>query len=325
MSATVTPEGILKELNTLWESLSHADENGVLRACAMTLLIAADEEEEASILGEMVAEVMHNHPSRAIVLRIRDGKERGLESQVLAQCWKPLGKRQQICCEQIEIRSTEGGLVDVPRLVLGLIAPDLPVLLVCRKPHLMELAGFQPLVQMAGKVIVDSRQAENPLAMMRTLSKLRGAGSVADDLAWTAITAWRESIACAFEDCNLLALLHSMRNIRVVHGGRRPSSGAFYIAAWLMRAIGIHSGVEFLEAPCDQTIRGINISGPDFQLDFQHAGGSMLQMVRNGRTHNLPFSESTEWDLVREELSVVGHDRIFEDVLSTAIGLAGEY
>ena len=61
MAAPVSPEKILKELTALWVSLGKAESAGMLRACSMTLLIAADEEEESSVLGEMVAEIMH-HP-----------------------------------------------------------------------------------------------------------------------------------------------------------------------------------------------------------------------------------------------------------------------
>ena len=56
---------------------------------------------------------MHEHPSRAIVVRVRQCAERVLEARVFAQCWMPFGGRQQICCEQVEITASPESLADV--------------------------------------------------------------------------------------------------------------------------------------------------------------------------------------------------------------------
>ena len=110
MSTTVIrpaqPEKILKELGQVWTRLAK-DEAGqgkptVLRACAMTLIVATDDEDEQGFsAAQTLTELMHEHPSRGIVLNVTTKGEPGLEARVLAQCWKPFGKAQQICCEQI--------------------------------------------------------------------------------------------------------------------------------------------------------------------------------------------------------------------------------
>src|SRR5438270_860998 len=98
-SATVKPDRILHELSELWTTMSkqeHADPEdaksgaGVLRACAMTLIVFVDEEDDASALGETLARLMREHPSRAIVVRLRESGDT-LESRVFAQCWMPFG------------------------------------------------------------------------------------------------------------------------------------------------------------------------------------------------------------------------------------------
>ena len=63
---------------------------------------------------------MREHPSRLVVLRVKPGEEASLSERVFAQCWIPFGGRQQICCEQIEITTTEAGLKDVPAVVRAL-------------------------------------------------------------------------------------------------------------------------------------------------------------------------------------------------------------
>ncbi len=42
MSATVAPDGILKELAELWTQEGKQGDAGVLRACSMTLLVVAE-------------------------------------------------------------------------------------------------------------------------------------------------------------------------------------------------------------------------------------------------------------------------------------------
>ncbi len=157
--SSVQPEKILKELEKLWIEMGQGEpdkSNPVLRACSMTFLVALDEDDDAQAAGETLAELMHEHPSRAIVLRIDTRPGETLEAVVLAQCWMPFGRRQQICCEQIEIRASASRLEEVPRIVMGVMVPDLPVVLWCRGAGLCRDERFQKLFPMIDKVIVDS-------------------------------------------------------------------------------------------------------------------------------------------------------------------------
>jgi hypothetical protein len=101
----IRAEKLLKELAVVWEQLGGADEKeAVLRACSMTLLVATTGEEDAQELAGTLADLMHSHPSRYVVLRIVDRDEPFIAARVFAQCHMAFGRRQQICCEQIELR-----------------------------------------------------------------------------------------------------------------------------------------------------------------------------------------------------------------------------
>ena len=95
---TIAPDRILHDMADLWVSLGKQGEGdaGVLRACSMTLVVAAEESDDAQAIGETLAALMPEHPSRAIVLRFRADAQRGLAARVFAQCWMPFGHRQQI-------------------------------------------------------------------------------------------------------------------------------------------------------------------------------------------------------------------------------------
>src|SRR6266705_1231786 len=159
MNATVAPEKLLKELAALWVEEGKHGGAGVLRACSMTLIVMADEDEDTSALGETIASLMPEQPARAILIRLSGEGERALSERVYQQCWRPFGQRQQICCEQIELTASDAALADLPSVVLPLAVPDLPVLLWCRSARLTRMAEFCVIAKMATKVVLDSGEA----------------------------------------------------------------------------------------------------------------------------------------------------------------------
>src|ERR1700710_770936 len=126
-AATVEPEKILKELAALWTEEGKQGGAGVLRACSMTLVVVAEENDDVSALGETVALLMPEHPARAILVRLRGAGERAVTERVYAQCWRPFANRPQICCEQIELPASDAALGDLPAVILPLVMADLPV------------------------------------------------------------------------------------------------------------------------------------------------------------------------------------------------------
>src|SRR6266446_3408355 len=198
MATTIQPDRVLHELSELWVSLGkqNGDEAaGVLRACAMTLVVVAEEREDAAEVGETLALLMREHPSRAVVVRVRDSVEPELEARVFAQCWMPLGQRRQICCEQIEISTSNVSLADVPAVVLPLVAADLPVVLWFRPPRLLASPALRDLTRIATRTIIDSASFPDSRAALRQLASAAASGMRLGDLAWTRLTRWREIIA----------------------------------------------------------------------------------------------------------------------------------
>ena len=111
---SIHPEGILHDLLEQWAQLgaqhdpAQADSAGVLRACAMTLVVVARDEADADQARQTLGLLMRAHPSRAIVIRGRNHSQ--FDAHVFAECWKPFGQSQQICSEGIEILAGPGDL-----------------------------------------------------------------------------------------------------------------------------------------------------------------------------------------------------------------------
>ena len=319
MPAAVQPETILKDLAKLWVDLGKEDAqsgSGVLRACAMTLIVAAAKEEDPQGFGETVAELMREHPGRVIVLRTGQVDGSTLESRVFAQCWKPFGRSQQICCEQVEITACPSRFADVPKLVLGITVPDLPVVLWVRNIPVDAQPGTEELFRLPDKIIVDSSACDDPEKGLAYVRRLNHDGRNVVDLEWTRLSPWRESVAHIFEDERNLRCLKSIQQVRISHVGDARPVSARYLASWLRHTLpsSVELSFQSVSPQPGSRIRGIALTGPDFSasvaLDCSYAILSVNQLTR--RT---AFPGCDDHILLREELSILGRDPIFRRCL----------
>ena len=307
MSTAVQPERILKELAGLWAGMSKAEaqgnNSGVLRSCAMTLVVAAESDEDALKVSETLAELMHEHPSRAIVLR--PSTQPGvMEARVFAQCWMPFGKRQQICCEQIEITASQDRLDEVPVVILGIMAPDLPVVLWARGREWLGAPAFQKVLPLVQKVIIDSATLGDPSRAFTLMRTLQLQASYVGDLAWTRLTRLRQAIANAFEDAGVLGQVEQVREIRVDHTDH-PISAA-YLAGWLLNAAPKAHAILSTQA---SDVARISISGPDLNVVVEVAKTVRIQI--NGHSTVAVLPAFADCDLMREELSILEVDPVY--------------
>ena len=308
--STVNPDRILRELADLWVTTAKPPEGqekqqesgGVLRACAMTLVAFVDEEEDAQDLGETIAMLMRGHPSRAVVIRICEGKDR-LESRVFQQCWMPFGQRRQICCEQVEITASQDHLCDVPSIVAPLAVPDLPSVVWLRSKRICEAGTYSDVLQLGEKVIVDSARAGAP--SIKTLVGFLDHGAIVGDLAWTRLTELRQLIA-------QLAGSRSLKQFAVHFPDvLEPTPEATYLYAWLKNAFPDADNLLSNEAGGAGPITSVEIDS-DIRIQFhdgaaEYQAGSMQQTAK--------FKSGSDFDLLDEELGITVHDPTFEKTL----------
>lgn len=331
--ATIQPDRILRELSELWVSFGkqNGDEpSGVLRACAMTLVVLAEAGEDANDVGETLANLMREHPSRAIVVRVSDSQQPALEARVFAQCWMPFGQRRQICCEQIEISASHGSLADVPAVVLPLVVADLPVILWSRPPRLLASPAWHDLSRIAAKTIIDSAPFPDRREALQRLARATRSGLLLADLAWTRLTRWRELIAQIFENPVYFSHLPSISAVTIYHAGQAPHAGVWYMAAWLQQCLeraGSKSRVLLEQAggPSDSGLSRIEFisDGPSgLTVSVRKVEGSAAEVRVNALVNRTVFPEASDYVLLREELSIPGHDPAYDAALALAAELA---
>jgi glucose-6-phosphate dehydrogenase assembly protein OpcA len=323
MNATIQPDRVLRELSELWVSFGKQEgdaSTGVLRACAMTLVVVDDALGNAADVGETLATLMHDHPSRAIVVRVIDAEKPELEARVFAQCWMPQGHRRQICCEQIEITSSNVSLADLPAVMLPLVVADLPVILWSRIPRLFATPALTQLSRIATKTIVDSAAFPDALT---ALKQLAASGLVLGDLAWTRLTRWREQIAQIFENPCYSCDIWRIATVTISYPGEKPTAGARYMAAWIRGSLE-RAGckpeirIEKADGPGDGGIGHIEFTGEVLRVSVRSLEGAFAEVTVNELTTRTVFPETSDYVLLREELSISGRDPIYEVALAMA-------
>ena len=326
MAAAVQPEKILKDLAKLWVDLEKDDSQkksaGVLRACAMTLIAAVEQEADAAAVGETLAELMHQHPSRAIVLRVCPDHESALDARVFAQCWMPFGRSQQICCEQIEITASPSRVDDLPKLVLGLMVPDLPVVLWCRSESLARDTNFQNLFPLATKIIVDTTHFdESEQTGVDFIRGLLAKNYNVADLAWTRLTRWRETVAHIFDNRHARERLNQIDTVTITHSGPNlktsPPSRLAFLAAWFKNTLPspFQLNLKATGADSDRLVQGIELTGAGFNASIELDGAAAIVRV-DRLTRRIPFPKLTDFELLREELGILGPDPVFRRSLA---------
>ena len=332
MSSTIIfpaqPEQILKGLSKLWTSLGeeekHQGRPTVLRACAMTLIVATDEPDAGFAASQTISELMHEHPARGIVLAVSPDAENDLQARVLAQCWKPFGKAQQICCEQIEITARPGNWQNAAPTLAGLTAADLPVIFWCRHNGALkkdisaaDQAGVEAIAKLATKIIVDTAGMDS-VDGIDLVIKWRNEGKLVGDLEWTRLTSWREPLAHLFDDPARQNEFSSFSTLELEHTEEKPPMQALYLAGWLSAP-----------AKAQVTFRRVSGYGPGIQrvsfrseseaIEFERTSPDCVTLWSTaGRERKYSFGKPNITALMTEELAVAGFDAAFNTALDRA-------
>lgn len=323
-AGAIQPDNILKELGAFWVNLgadgapnaggapqtagAGGEDGGLLRACSMTLICFADEEEDFQKLSETLASLMREHPSRLIVVRLRDGEDE-LAASVSSTCWMPFGHRRQICCEQVEVTASINRLADVASIVAPLAAPDLPRVILLRSARIVRAGALRKILALGDKIVVDSSRPGAP--GFGEIGGLLDAGHTTGDLAWTRLTPIRALMAQLLENRKPAA-------IAIEYTGKEAGPETRYLQAWLQTAL-------------PDTFVSLRGNG---QTDDCNSGDGKPTVVRvdkdiavrmctggadydaGAMRQRASMPPRTEEQLLNEELGIVVHDRVFERALN---------
>ena len=322
------PEQILKGLGKLWTSLGQEEKQQgkptVLRACAMTLIVVTNGDADGFEASQALSELMHEHPSRGILLSVDEQVEHGFEARVVAQCWKPFGKAQQICCEQIEIATNRQNWPNIAPTIIGITVADLPVVLCCLQEETLNPAapkeirsGLDALTNLASKTVVSSR-SRPPAEVFQVLSKWKAEGEVFADLEWTRLTPWRQPIAQIFDNPERENRFSMFTEIEIAYAGDYPAASVLYMGAWLSKPYG--AKVSFTKV--DQGAKGlqrVTLRCQSETITMERISDDTVHLhSTNGRERKHSMPERGFYTLMNEELAVLGPDPVFDSIFARA-------
>jgi glucose-6-phosphate dehydrogenase assembly protein OpcA len=135
------------------------------------------------------------------------------------------------------------------------------------------------------------------------------------DLAWTRLTRWRESLARLFENRDHLARLASINSVRVPFPKGMETS-AWYLAAWAGNALHAAPTVA-----ANAAALRLELTAPEFHVSLARDADRLVTTV-DGKSNCANLPVASDYLLMREELSIMRRDAVFEGTLAAAARLA---
>lgn len=317
---------VLHDLDEIWRAIGKGEGSGVLRACAMTIIVVSPEDDDPQAVAEALAHLTREHPSRVILIRLREGLA-APASRANVQCWMPFGRRQQICAEQIEIDAPIGRMNEVMPVIRGVLVADLPVVLWSRSLTIANSGEFAALLPLAGKVIIDTAGAKEAGAVLPGVAALHAGRAAVADLAWTRLTRWRETVYNIFRGPARKHHLAELTRIELRWAGEGMPTTVAYLGGWLKALVpGAHLSLACIDRKQPERgmgrIRELNFSCGATTLRLHRPEGIGVAIEIDHLESRMLFPRLDIEALLREELRVFGRDSRFERALENAPAIA---
>ena len=351
------------ELARLWADAAQSPDAppsaGAIRACTLNLVIGAGVGESPQDLTPLVAEVMAEHPCRALLLLEEPGAGASVQATIAAVCHRPTaGGGGLVCGEEVLLTAGGEGRRAAGGPALSLLVANLPVVLWWRGGSPAADERFTRLAGVADRILFDSARLGEAGVGLPALADLveRYRNAALTDLQWGRLTPWRSLTAQFFDAPGVRPCLARLVEVTVAFGPT-PSgvSQALLYAGWLgsrlgwrgtgaarreerggMRATLEREGgtVRLLfrpaATPTTEGLVGISIlvEDPPARFRLHLAADGVCVMSEAELAGRPPLSRAVcvegpdEAALIGQELRLPGRDPVFEDALRVAAILA---
>jgi glucose-6-phosphate dehydrogenase assembly protein OpcA len=303
------------------------------RASVLNLITVVGDEAQLGEVSSVLDRLSVTNPSRTLILLAQHTREADkLEAEVSAQERTESGHR--VSSERVILHAHGEPARHLASLATPLLIPDLPVILWWPGRPQFDNPLFNDLCELADRLVVDTDGGFDDADLTRLLevSRRRQARASIGDLNWARLIAWRHVAAQFFDMPGMLPRLELIQGVSIFHGSDGSTAQARLLGGWIrsrMATVGIEVPLEFrLDDSHDHGVcRFLIYSGGDhgparFSIS-RLRGGRLSTQIRLGdhelaeRTVRLE-SRSAE-ELLSIELTLPGHDVLFEDALDAAL------
>jgi glucose-6-phosphate dehydrogenase assembly protein OpcA len=222
---TVRMEEIEDVLASLWKiSVDNLriGANVRVRTSILNLVICTPDIETAQQASRILRELSSTHLARVTIL-ILDRSENAppaIKAWVTLRCFSMISDLMRHCFEQTTMLASGAAVRSVANIIQPLLKPDLPIYLWwLGDPPGPNDPTFNSLVDMSGRMIVDSTSFFNPEQDIRTLATLFQTSPTCalSDLNWGQLTPWRQLIIQFFDVPEYRSYLARVTSIEIEH------------------------------------------------------------------------------------------------------------
>ena len=236
----VPPHQIERELVRIWESL---DKTNKTRACLFNLIVFNQLSARTDYIRNIVQKIIDTFPCRVLfVSHDSDPSKSYLKTAVSVMASQ---EKNSTVCDDIDIGVAGSDWERVPYVILPHIVPDLPVYLLWAedpsKPHPL----FQPLSNLATRIIFDSESADSLFGFAQALLSFKEQkGLDIADLNWARLEGWRDLLSSTFDSKERLGDLRDVKELFITYNARESEFfchlkiQAMYLLALLSARLG---------------------------------------------------------------------------------------
>jgi glucose-6-phosphate dehydrogenase assembly protein OpcA len=304
------------------------------RASVLNLITVVTDESQLSSVKDVLRGLSVTNPSRTLLLLAQEHRgEDKLEAEVSAQTRMDSGHR--VTTEQVILHAHGEVAQHLSSVVTPLLISELPVILWWVGRPDFDSPLFNDLCELADRVVVDSDEGfeRRHLEQLLQVARRDRARAEIGDFNWARLVPWRHLAAQFFDMPGMVARLTHIRGVTINYGAERPQAQALLLAGWIksrMATVGIEVPVEFHEDNShDHRVAQLTIytGGDDGPARFtvrRIPGGRLCADIRIGEqdfgTRTVGVPSRPPEDLLAIELTLPGHDLLFEQALAAAVG-----
>jgi glucose-6-phosphate dehydrogenase assembly protein OpcA len=336
-------------LSDLWQQAARVEAGPpVARARVMTLVVYTEDDQTGELAARVTRELPGRHPSRAVVVHLRQDDDRPLAASLAIQCATNRVGERTVCSEVIEVYAGGRHREVLADAVAPLLIGGLPSVLWWTgrprpaDPVLRRFAGG-----LVDRVLVDSALFRDPgaglIALARWREDRRHRATLAD-LAWERLRGWRHLIAQTMDPPDGRARLRALHGVTIAYAGEALPEEALLLAGWLAGslrwqpldspAFGV---MTFMAGGRPLTLRFLPANGGEARLTAVElvAADGVTYRVHEGNVPGLascvveaggeaflerlvPFVRRGPVDLVVHALGRQGRDPVYEAALAAA-------
>ncbi len=331
--ADVEWDGHVRTVTELSQALAHLQDRPdgrPLPVAGVLNLIAVPHRDEADETERVIEALADHQPSRAIVVAL-DPDGEGIDAHLEARAQLVQGHSTVLVeLVRLTLRGTATG--GAASAVVPLLRADLPVFLWWPGTPDPENPVLTDLLGTADRLVTEAGRADDAIAGLDCLLRtVRASGPAVTDLAWAALTPWRQ-VMVQLIDAENLARLRTGGVVEIWHPGERPTAEALLMAGWLRDIAGDAFLIELHRRPdvAEGGLCAVHVENTEGRrLSIERLPGRPSAAVtvssprEQGRRRVLPLPLPTRAGLLAGELEVQRHDLPFERALPHAATVSG--